>query len=95
MNGRQAARAAAQKIEELEYANKQYAHEIRLFYETVGHMIRHGSPCDYCEDREACREAGKDLTIGCDEWFLDSGIILPGEAEPVLTMTAERIDNES
>jgi len=33
-------------------------------------MIHHGSPCDYCEDLKDCREAGKDVSIGCDDWLL-------------------------
>lgn len=74
VNARQAAKAAAKHIEELEDMNKRYAHDIRLFYQTISHMIQHGSPCDYCEDREECRTAGKDLEIGCEEWFLDSGL---------------------
>lgn len=81
MNARQAAKAAAKRIEELEDSNRRYAHDIRLFYEAISHMIHHGSPCDYCEDRHECADAGKDVQIGCDEWFLDSGIIPESETK--------------
>jgi len=73
MNGRQAARAAAARIAELEYANGRYSADVREYNQCILHMISHGSPCDYCQDRDECREAGKDMTIGCDEWMLAYG----------------------
>ena len=70
MNARQAARAAAKRIEELEHYQRMATHDIRQYNQVIMHMIQHGSPCDYCNDLEECREAGKDVSIGCDMWML-------------------------
>lgn len=70
MNARQAARKAAKKIEELEYIVSAQSRDIKEYNEVIQHMMKHGSPCDWCEDQQECREAGKDLTIGCEEWML-------------------------
>jgi hypothetical protein len=70
MNARQAARAAATRIEELEHYQRMATHDIRQYNKVIMHMIQHGSPCDYCNDLEECREAGKDVSIGCDMWML-------------------------
>lgn len=70
MNSRQAAKAAAKRIEECERIMALNKADIIDYNNCILHMIRHGSPCDYCNDLEECREAGKDLTIGCDDWML-------------------------
>jgi len=70
MNGRQAARAAAKRIEELETYKKFAMWDIQKYNECVLHMINKGSPCDYCDDLENCKEKGFDVTLGCDEWIL-------------------------
>lgn len=70
MNGRQAAKAAAVRIEELERRERLAASDIRQYNKCILHMINHGSPCDYCEDKSECEAEGKDITIGCDDWLL-------------------------
>ena len=70
MNGKQAARAAAQRIKELELFNALQADDIKSYNEVIFHMMKHGSPCDYCEDQKECQIAGRDLTIGCEDWLL-------------------------
>lgn len=70
MNGKQAARLAAKRIEELEHYIKLNVRDIKLYVQCINHMINHGSPCDYCEDNEECKAEGKDMTIGCDDWML-------------------------
>lgn len=77
MNGRQAARAAAVRIEELEYFNKRAAADITKYNECIADMIHHRSPCKYCEDYAECMEAGNDVTIGCDEWMLAHPVETP------------------
>lgn len=72
MNARQAAKEASKRIEELERVNRLYAADVRDYNACISHMINHGSPCDYCEDRPECLSEGKNLTIGCDEWILRS-----------------------
>ena len=70
MNSRQAAKAAAKHIEELEHIISLNSRDIKLYNETILSMINHGSPCEYCNDADECREAGKDLSIGCEDWQL-------------------------
>ena len=70
MNARQAAKAAAKRIEELEYFNSKSCEDIIHYNQCIEHMIRRGSPCDYCEDLEECKAEGKDVQIGCEEWIL-------------------------
>lgn len=70
MNARQAAKAAAKRIEELEYFNQRASADIKRYNEVIGAMINHASPCQFCEDLEECRAAGKDTAIGCDDWML-------------------------
>lgn len=73
MNARQAARAAAKRIEELEYSGARAAADIKRYNQCIDHMIQHGSPCDFCEDLQECKEAGRDVQIGCDQWMLSDG----------------------
>lgn len=70
MNGRQAARAAAERIRENERILALNKADIVAYNLCILHMIDHGSPCDFCEDLEECRKEEKDVTIGCDNWML-------------------------
>lgn len=77
MNWKQAAKSAGKVIETLEETIKQNRVtmafnklDIQDYNKCIQHMINHGSPCEYCEDLEECKKAGKDVTIGCDEWML-------------------------
>ena len=68
MNARQAARAAAERIKELESTGARAAADIKDYNSCILSMISGGSPCDWCEDQEECQlqEKGK----GCQEWWL-------------------------
>ena len=70
MNGRQAARAAANKIKDLENIIAHNVSDIRMLNECIIDMIRHESPCKYCNDYEECVQENRDVSIGCDDWFL-------------------------
>ena len=69
MNGRQAAQAAAKRIEEMDVVISMQARDIRDYNSVILDMISGESPCAYCEDYEECQrevKAGK----GCSEWWL-------------------------
>jgi len=69
MNARQAARAAAKRIEELEHFVKLNTQDIKDYNKIIVNMIAGESPCPYCEDWEECNldaKAGK----GCQQWWL-------------------------
>ena len=69
MNARQAARAAAKRIEELEHFVRLNTQDIKDYNKVIQDMIAGESPCPYCEDWEECNldaKAGK----GCSSWWL-------------------------
>ena len=72
MNARQAAKAASIRIEELENTGKKAAADIKTYNEVILGMIEGKSPCDWCEDQQECRDAGKTEIAGCDDWMLRS-----------------------
>lgn len=68
MNARQAAKAAAKRIEENERVLKLNKADIVAYNNCILSMIAGGSPCDYCEDIEECQLDAKGK--GCSEWML-------------------------
>ena len=69
MNSRQAARAAAQKIEELEFRLAMNILDIRDYNRVIEELILQKSPCPWCEDFEECKLEAKNM-YGCPEWIL-------------------------
>ena len=69
MNGRQAARLAAKRIEELEYYNARCKADITAYNAVIEALIRGESPCRWCEDIEECQLEAKNGR-GCAEWML-------------------------
>ena len=98
MNGRQAARAANKRIQELEASNAMYARDIKDYNAVVLDMIAGKSPCGWCENNrlDECEHASRG-SAGCSEWWLkypekvqDEGGDPDGEAQtsegPVLNL---------
>ena len=70
MNGRQAAKLAAQRVAELERILALNKRDIVDYNLCIMHMMDHGSPCDFCEGLDECKGEGRDVTIGCERWIL-------------------------
>ena len=69
MNGRQAAKAAAAKIEELEHYNAKCKADITAYNRIiVGLIAGEINPCDWCEENADCKRLVKGK--GCSEWWL-------------------------
>ena len=69
MNARQAAKAAAKKIEELEDFNRRASAEIKNLNRVIDSVIAGDKTyCDWCEENEECKRQCKG--VGCSEWWL-------------------------
>ena len=69
MNGKQAARAAAKRIEELEKTIAQYKQDVKDYNAVIEDMISGKSPCTWCEDAGEC-VLDANGNVGCSEWLL-------------------------
>lgn len=72
MNGRQAAKAAAKRIEEQEHTLALNKADIRDYNQVILDLIGGGSPCQWCEDLNECQLQAKTDGTGCSEWMLRS-----------------------
>ena len=72
MNARQAAKAAAKQIEELEYMNNCRVQDIKDYNACILDMIAGKSPCWWCEENRLAECEHKDswMSAGCHEWWL-------------------------
>ena len=74
MNARQALKAyrekAEKEIRELEYYKQEATADIKAYNGCIEHMIKGGSPCDWCNDQVECQLQAKEDGKGCDEWML-------------------------
>ena len=68
MNGKQAARAAAKRIEELEITCARMMADIKRYNQVIDSMIAGGNPCEFCEDLKECQLEARGK--GCDLWML-------------------------
>ena len=69
MNGRQAAKLAAKRIEDLELYNAQCKADIVKYNRCIDSVIAGEKTfCDWCEDKEECQLEAKGT--GCHEWLL-------------------------
>ena len=69
MNARQAAKAASERIKELEKMIAQYKADVQDYYKVIEDQIDGKSPCPWCEDYAECQLDAKD-GFGCHEWLL-------------------------
>lgn len=81
MNARQAAKAAAEHIEQLEDFNRRASQEIKGLNACIDSVIAgEKTYCDWCEERDECDRAEKGT--GCKEWWLTMDLELPdGEGD--------------
>jgi len=70
MNGRQAAKLAAKRIEELEHYQREASMDIKAYNGCINSMIKGGSPCDWCDFAIECQREEKTAGKGCEEWML-------------------------
>lgn len=80
MNSRQAAKAAGQRVMELERILALNKMDIVNYNLCILSMIDGKSPCEFCEDYEECQLEAK-ADKGCGEWMLK--IPKPVQAEKV------------
>ena len=71
MNGRQAAKLANQRIQELEVVNAMQTRDIKDYNAAVLDMIAGKSPCTWCEENrlDECEHASRG-SAGCSGWWL-------------------------
>ena len=71
MNGRQAAKLANQRIQELEIVNAMQVRDIKDYNKAVLDMIAGKSPCGWCENNrlDECDHASRG-SAGCSGWWL-------------------------
>ena len=60
---------AAKRIEELEYANKLYAVDVKALYAVIDGMTQGKTPCDWCDEQEECERQEKG-GLGCTDFLL-------------------------
>jgi len=69
MNARQAAKAAAKRIEELERVNALYAVDVQAYWAIIEGTVDGKSICEWCEEQEECQKDEKGGK-GCHDWML-------------------------
>ena len=69
MNGRQAAKAAAKRIAELEYMVNMQCQDIKDYNACITGFIKGESVCKWCEEAPECQREVKEKE-GCTEWWL-------------------------
>ena len=71
MNGRQAAKAAAQRIQELEIVNAMQVRDIQDYNAAIMDVIAGKSLCNWCENNrlDECDRESRG-SAGCSEWWL-------------------------
>ena len=81
MNARQAAKAAAARIESMEHTLALNKADIIDYNIVIQALIAGKSPCDWCEDLQECQLDSKGKN-GCSEWLLRFQRPAPEEVVP-------------
>lgn len=92
MNARQAAKAAAKRIEDLEYFNKRASADIKAYNACIDGVIAgQMSFCDWCEEHETCQQPEKKMGTGCENWWLRDDHGMAAEERTVMTGKPEAV----
>lgn len=71
MNGKQAARAAAKRIAELEDFNRRCSNDIKALYTCIDSVIAgEKCYCDWCEEESECCQPEKKQKTGCENFWM-------------------------
>ena len=70
MNAKQALKAVSQRLSEVEIVLARAQSDINQYNLCIDSMISGGSPCEYCEEEEACQLQAKTDGKGCAQWWL-------------------------
>lgn len=91
MNARQALRAVSERLRDIEIVLAGAQNDIRRYNECIDSMIQGGSPCEYCEEEEACQLQAKGGK-GCAQWWLKyqrEEAVTGGESERVFPASGD------
>lgn len=92
MNARQAAKAAAKKIEELEDFNRRASADIKAYNACIDGVIAGQMTfCDWCEENPECKLEAKGK--GCSLWWLKE--ITPEDVKTYVLSSNEEGSDES
>ena len=70
MNSRQAAKAAAKRIKELEWFNRKSAATVKGLYQALDAVFSGEGICQRCEDYDECEKEAKEEGKWCEDWTL-------------------------
>ena len=88
MNARQAAKAAAKRIEELEDFNRRASGDIKAYNACIDSVIAgEKSFWDWCEEAEECSQPEKKMKTGCENWWLKMNHGITGQQ--IVTFSGE------
>lgn len=88
MNARQAAKAAAKRIEDLEDFNRRCSNDIKALYTCIDSVIAgEKSFCDWCEEADECQQPEKKLKHGCENFWLKQNHGITGQQ--IMTFSGE------
>lgn len=70
MNAKQALKLCSKQLEETEAVLQRAQQDIKDYNACIESMIKGGSPCEWCEEKEECQLQAKADGKGCEQWWL-------------------------